>query len=201
MMRRRRSSSDDVQIIDDSPPSFVDLTEESPASTSRGGQTTRSSSRLISSEIVDLTCTDTPPVVLQPVRSRRTRHIRQARLNSPYSSSSDITIDSDGENEVVHNEIIDLQISPPVSVNRTLPWTEHAEDMPPTEESPCRKEVKCPVCMESETRIRANGLRLTSTICGHIFCNQCIRSAIGNQHRCPTCRTKLTMRQIHPIFL
>ena len=60
--------------------------------------------------------------LLSSVRSRRTRHIRQARLNSPYSSSSDITIDSDGENEVVHNEIIDLQLSPPVSVNRTLPW-------------------------------------------------------------------------------
>ena len=34
--------------------------------------------------------------------------------------------------------------------------TEHAEDMPPTEESPCRKEVKCPVCMESETRVGCN---------------------------------------------
>lgn len=41
----------------------------------------------------------------------------------------------------------------------------------------------------------------TSTICGHIFCSECIRTAIKAQKKCPTCRRKLTRRNIHRVYL
>lgn len=58
------------------------------------------------------------------------------------------------------------------------------------------KEVKltCAICMDSMKEE-------TSTICGHIFCRKCITSAIQFQKKCPTCRRKLSMHNIHRIFL
>jgi len=58
------------------------------------------------------------------------------------------------------------------------------------------KEVKltCAICMDSMKEE-------TSTICGHIFCRSCIMSAIQFQKKCPTCRRKLSMANIHRIFL
>ncbi|XP_033756748.1 E3 ubiquitin-protein ligase RNF4-like isoform X2 [Pecten maximus] len=66
---------------------------------------------------------------------------------------------------------------------------------------PGGRKITCPVCLDSDERITRNGRQLNSTTCGHIFCNVCIQGAIQTQKRCPTCRKKLTLRQIHPIFL
>ncbi|CAA6667898.1 unnamed protein product [Spirodela intermedia] len=41
----------------------------------------------------------------------------------------------------------------------------------------------------------------TSTICGHIFCQGCIKAAIHTQKKCPTCRRPLTMKNIHRVYL
>lgn len=54
--------------------------------------------------------------------------------------------------------------------------------------------VKCSICLEQLTNI-------TSTVCGHIFCEDCIVKAIKSSKKCPICRCKLTQRNIHPIFL
>ncbi|XP_057817962.1 E3 ubiquitin-protein ligase BRE1 isoform X2 [Cryptomeria japonica] len=54
--------------------------------------------------------------------------------------------------------------------------------------------LNCPICMDSMKEE-------TSTVCGHIFCNSCILSAIQFQKKCPTCRRKLTDKNIHRIYL
>ena len=54
---------------------------------------------------------------------------------------------------------------------------------------------KCAVCLHEL------GGRLGATTCGHVFCEDCIQTAVRAQHRCPICRTKLTLRQIHPLYL
>ncbi|KAK7109704.1 E3 ubiquitin-protein ligase RNF4-like [Littorina saxatilis] len=66
--------------------------------------------------------------------------------------------------------------------------------------SPEPVKITCPVCMETDTQIRRNR-QLYSTVCGHIFCSACIKQAIDVQHMCPTCRKRLTKRQIHQIYL
>lgn len=53
---------------------------------------------------------------------------------------------------------------------------------------------KCTVCLgEME--------KMSSTTCGHVFCWDCIRRAVATQQKCPTCRKKLTAKQIHRIYL
>ncbi|XP_072965186.1 uncharacterized protein [Typha angustifolia] len=52
----------------------------------------------------------------------------------------------------------------------------------------------CPVCMN--TLVEAS-----STICGHIFCQSCIKASIQAQKKCPTCRRKLTMNNFHRVYL
>ena len=50
-------------------------------------------------------------------------------------------------------------------------------------------------------QIKRRKRQLTSTTCGHVFCDKCIRSAVQMQNKCPTCRKKLSLKQLHPIFL
>lgn len=67
--------------------------------------------------------------------------------------------------------------------------------------SPEGSKVTCPVCMDSDSHIRRTGRQLYSTTCGHIFCDNCIKQALASQHRCPSCRKRLTGKQIHPLYL
>ncbi|XP_024361041.1 uncharacterized protein [Physcomitrium patens] len=64
----------------------------------------------------------------------------------------------------------------------------------PAQDKEEEPKLKCPICadvMKAET----------STICGHIFCQACIQSAIKAQKKCPTCRKKLTLKSIHRIYI
>lgn len=47
----------------------------------------------------------------------------------------------------------------------------------------------CGVCLEEITK-------LTITICGHLFCFDCISRAIDAQHTCPACRHKLERKDL-----
>ncbi|XP_024535253.1 uncharacterized RING finger protein C548.05c-like [Selaginella moellendorffii] len=54
--------------------------------------------------------------------------------------------------------------------------------------------LTCIICMDAMKEE-------TSTICGHIFCKECILVAIQARKACPTCRRKLTSKDIHRIYL
>ncbi|KAE8685314.1 putative glutaredoxin-C14-like [Hibiscus syriacus] len=60
---------------------------------------------------------------------------------------------------------------------------------PPREPS-----FSCPICMNLFTEEM-------STRCGHIFCKECIKAALAVQGRCPTCRKKVTMKELIRVFL
>jgi len=64
-----------------------------------------------------------------------------------------------------------------------------------------KKIITCPICMDDDLMLKKRKRQLTSTMCGHVFCDRCIRNAVKMQSKCPTCRKKLTMKQLHPIFL
>lgn len=61
--------------------------------------------------------------------------------------------------------------------------------------------MTCAICMDDFNQIKKAKRQLTSTTCGHVFCNPCIASSLRAQAKCPTCRKKLTKKQLHPIFL
>lgn len=65
---------------------------------------------------------------------------------------------------------------------------------PPPPPPPKEPIFNCPVCM-------GPFLEETSTKCGHIFCKQCIKTAIGVQPKCPTCRKKTTARDLIRVYL
>lgn len=52
----------------------------------------------------------------------------------------------------------------------------------------------CPICMNPLADA-------CSTICGHVFCQACIKQALQAQKKCPTCRRKLTINNFHRVFL
>ncbi|KAL3864298.1 hypothetical protein ACJMK2_005991 [Sinanodonta woodiana] len=67
--------------------------------------------------------------------------------------------------------------------------------------SPAGTKINCPVCMDDHKEIKLTGRQLYSTKCGHVFCGDCIIEAVHAIHSCPTCRQKLTRKQVHPLFI
>lgn len=56
--------------------------------------------------------------------------------------------------------------------------------------------AKCPICLDS-----FGFDEIMSTMCGHLFCEPCIRNTIKTRKKCPMCNRSLKMNQIHRIFL
>lgn len=74
---------------------------------------------------------------------------------------------------------------PPTEVSRP---TQQTTSIPrPPSPEPKRSLGDCPICLDSLT---SNGI--ASTLCGHVFCVNCIKTAIRqNGKKCPTCRKAL----------
>ncbi|XP_004971067.2 E3 ubiquitin-protein ligase RNF4 [Setaria italica] len=64
----------------------------------------------------------------------------------------------------------------------------------PVKEVPKEPKFTCPICMNELTEA-------ASTVCGHIFCQKCIKAAIQAQKKCPTCRRTLNKNQHHRVYL
>ncbi|XP_016153127.1 PREDICTED: uncharacterized protein LOC101815394 [Ficedula albicollis] len=61
--------------------------------------------------------------------------------------------------------------------------------------------IRCPICMDFYPQIVQRGRLILSTLCGHVFCSQCLPFALQTARFCPTCRTDLTPGQYHPIYI
>ena len=68
--------------------------------------------------------------------------------------------------------------------------------VPPKSPTPPPKEptFNCPICMGPL-------VEPSSTKCGHIFCKACIKAAIATQAKCPTCRKRVTVKELIRVFL
>merc|ERR1712059_57444 len=61
--------------------------------------------------------------------------------------------------------------------------------------------IKCPICFDSLRDLSAKGSSLVSTVCGHLFCSQCLTTCLVTRPVCPTCRARCSNRDFHPVFL
>lgn len=61
--------------------------------------------------------------------------------------------------------------------------------------------IHCPICLDSLTQVKAANQQMHSTTCGHLFCGPCITRVLTATQQCPTCRKRLDIRKIHPIFI
>lgn len=56
--------------------------------------------------------------------------------------------------------------------------------------------IECPICYDSlKEKIPV------STVCGHVFCKNCILEVIKTRKACPICSRKLYKSSIRPIYL
>lgn len=74
------------------------------------------------------------------------------------------------------------------------PTSENSNDLDDSSTALIR--VQCPVCLENLQKQST-----FSTMCGHLFCEPCIRRAIAEHKKCPICKKKLTPKLIHRIYL
>ncbi|KAJ9564956.1 hypothetical protein OSB04_000922 [Centaurea solstitialis] len=70
----------------------------------------------------------------------------------------------------------------------------HVVVPPPPPPPPKEPTFSCPVCMGPL-------VEEVTTKCGHIFCKACIKAAINTQPKCPTCRRKVTNKDIIRVYL
>ncbi|ESQ32436.1 hypothetical protein EUTSA_v10004921mg [Eutrema salsugineum] len=83
--------------------------------------------------------------------------------------------------------VIDCELAP-------INTSSKAPAPPPPPPPPEEPKFTCPICMCPFTEEM-------STKCGHIFCKGCIKMAISRQGKCPTCRKKVTAKELIRVFL
>lgn len=66
--------------------------------------------------------------------------------------------------------------------------------LPALNKSPQKFRHNCAVCLDEVKKPH-------STICGHIYCGDCIKNSIKVFKKCPTCNRKLKVSNVHPIYL
>ncbi|XP_023157698.1 uncharacterized protein [Zea mays] len=159
-----------------------------------------------------------PPTHTHTLCRRRAPPGQQARQQLTTTESITIIIDDDSETNLetagdALDEHVNLLLSlgiershEPTSATNTFPgismvdtpkvntfkWIQVPPE--PVKEVPKEPKLSCPICMNEITEA-------ASTVCGHIFCQPCIKAAIKAQKKCPTCRRKLTPRQQHRVYL
>lgn len=63
------------------------------------------------------------------------------------------------------------------------------------EEKPKEPTFTCPICQGAM-------VSPSTTPCGHIFCDTCIRDVIQKRKKsCPICRKKISKSKIHRVYL
>lgn len=116
--------------------------------------------------------------------NNNTKHIAK-RKNRMVASFSKKRIPSNTTITVV-TDITDTPTTTPTPIDLTKDDKTSDNYLKPT--------FRCAVCLEEPSHH-------TTTKCGHVFCEGCIKLAIGHGGRCPTCRKKVSSKSIHRLFI
>ncbi|RUS74600.1 hypothetical protein EGW08_017642 [Elysia chlorotica] len=196
LRRHQNIRNDDAVIVLESGTDCIDLTTEN--NTDDIIDMTEHASGLMDLPVVVLTPTDYVGPVRHRTRrgsGRRGRHRSSTRRNrrnsrsleaSPRQSSAYVYLSDESD-----SELPDPANQPEASSVANSSVLQSPENV----------SIVCPICLDDTRQMRRNFKELKSTTCGHIFCNVCIETAIRMQHQCPTCRKRLTLRSIHPLFI
>ncbi|KAK7074167.1 hypothetical protein SK128_021263 [Halocaridina rubra] len=111
-------------------------------------------------------------------------------LETPFSSKSQNQMTSSCITESI-DKTLDTDMKP-------IKLTKDPYTNPP---SPEGLKVSCHICLDSIKTIQSTHRTLCSTVCGHIFCSDCLEASMKQKKECPMCRRKLNKKQYHPLFL
>ncbi|XP_017122099.1 E3 ubiquitin-protein ligase complex slx8-rfp subunit slx8-like isoform X1 [Drosophila elegans] len=70
------------------------------------------------------------------------------------------------------------------------------QEQKPSESEEDLPSFKCPLCL-----VNLQQRKPMSTRCGHIFCRQCIQTALKFAQKCPVCKKRLLRKHIFRIYL
>ncbi|KAH9645811.1 hypothetical protein HF086_012538 [Spodoptera exigua] len=123
---------------------------------------------------------------VRPVNTKHLERLLESFFNSVPSANNSSQISTVNSQTATNNlQIEENRQRPPPEVSRPPPQTT-STPRPPSPE-PKRSLGDCPICLDS---LASNGI--ASTLCGHVFCVNCIKTAIRqNGKKCPTCRKAL----------
>jgi len=118
----------------------------------------------------------------------------QESLSSYNSDDSVVELD---RGQVTHSRsMLNISVDSPSSAH------ERSSSLPGTRGGMDNVLVpKCPVCFASFLEIKEKHMTLMTTVCGHVFCEACIKAAVQTQPRCPICRRHLKRNDVHPIYI
>jgi hypothetical protein len=73
-------------------------------------------------------------------------------------------------------------------------WVKNEDKNVNIESTKKHLKIGCPICKD-EIKLQ------TSTICGHIFCQECIYGIINTQNKRPICQKKLNLKNVHCVYI
>ncbi|GLT24933.1 hypothetical protein SLA2020_000940 [Shorea laevis] len=196
---RRRKNLPDLNI----PP--MESRDQGSSSTQNLFQEVQTSqpAQLVQLALIDVEAIDDDVIVSSP------RSFAEAKNNSRRSCGSNIIVDLDADRIAVldsgrttdNNRPRRRRIPTSQSVinceqyvnleSSTQSKTQNVVEPPVPPKEPT---FTCPICLGSL-------VEEMSTRCGHIFCKNCIKAAIAVQAKCPTCRKRVTMKELIRVFL
>nr|KAF7435180.1 hypothetical protein H0235_003371 [Vespula pensylvanica] len=189
-----RSISPTIDIIDLTDESYLNRSSQTCSNTSEDlpnsyGSITRAqyNSNLQQEE----TTTDTIGTAIAITTSRNTNKRRNRtngrRTRIRVSSRSRTRADTRSVIEEP-NEIIDLDDTS--SPKHSGPWCiNDSSNIAPTA-------LVCAICLEELQSKR----KPTTTSCGHIFCEECLKKVIREKKKCPTCQSRITQKSCTRLY-
>lgn len=92
----------------------------------------------------------------------------------------------DPQNEFVEENTIVLEVE---FSSKSLADTD-------AEDNAKRPKLKCAICLEN-----LKNKPVSSVSCGHMFCTPCITRSLTDRRECPTCRTRISLSSLRPMYL
>ncbi|XP_015695893.1 E3 ubiquitin-protein ligase RNF4-like isoform X1 [Oryza brachyantha] len=147
-------------------------------------------------EALILVGTQTAPIDVEALDDTRSRKVMRRPVDV-VDLEKDTGQGGYGVAVAIFSRGINCKGAPPViclSPDREEGTSFQAKNVGQISTAPKEPIFTCPVCLNKLDQP-------FTTKCGHIFCENCIKSSIKAQKKCPTCRKSLGMRGFHRVYL
>jgi hypothetical protein len=163
-------------------PTVIDLTEETTHS--------EKTSKTIEKLVVD----DSSPKLIQDLAIVRTLSVNGVCPSAIRDFSSKRKPKSSGNKFIGNKSADEISVVKSVKILNPRKKVRVTEIDSSSSLSSSSSDKKCPVCFDSLQRPSV-------TLCGHVYCTECIMAVVKSTKQCPICRKKLTQRGFHPLYL
>lgn len=171
--------------------SVIDLTEEDqqPLRTSRipaNSSASPSPSDVAILRTIHQPSSEVVPLISSPAPPSRLRKLPFASLRA-NDEVAVLKVTKVARRLKAHQEVHLIPSEPTTTLT-------HTPSPAPVPESVPAASKRCPICFDALQNPSV-------TLCGHVYCRECITTVARSTKQCPICRKKLTNKGFHPLFL